>query len=153
MALIPASNEKLLSALAKYLAEQKFDLKALMREILRSETYQRSSTSLAGNAADARFYSHYYTRRLMAEVMHDAIVQVTEVPTKFEWLAGQGGERRSRRSTEHALHCFQHATRLERLDDKILRTRLNGFDHQRLLAHGAAHQHLRVGIAMGAARS
>ena len=31
---------------------------------------------------------------MMAEVLHDAIVQVTEVPTKFEWLAGQGGERR-----------------------------------------------------------
>ena len=31
---------------------------------------------------------------MMAEVLHDAIVQVTEVPTRFEWLAGQGGERR-----------------------------------------------------------
>src|SRR6185436_15376191 len=70
-------------ALAKYLADQKFDLKALMRLILQSETYQRSSQSLAGNAADTRFYSHYYPRRLMAEVMHDAISQITGVPTRF----------------------------------------------------------------------
>jgi hypothetical protein len=79
----PASNEKLLSALAKYLDEQKFDLKALMRVILQSETYQRSSAPLPENAADTRFYSHCYPRRLMAEVLHDAIGQVTSVPTQF----------------------------------------------------------------------
>ena len=80
----PASNEKLLSALATYLADQKFDLKALMRLIMQSEAYQRSSESSPQNFADTRFYSHYYPRRLMAEVMHDAIVQITGVPTQFQ---------------------------------------------------------------------
>jgi hypothetical protein len=79
----PASNEKLLSALAGYLADQKFDLKALMRLILQSETYQRASQPLPENAADTRFYSHHYPRRLMAEVMHDAISQIINVPTQF----------------------------------------------------------------------
>jgi len=79
----PSSNEKLLSALAKYLADQKFDLKALVRAILQSETYQRASEPLKENAADTRFYSHYYPRRLMAEVLHDAVAQVTGVPTQF----------------------------------------------------------------------
>jgi hypothetical protein len=79
----PASNEKLLAALAKYLAEQKFDLKALLRVILQSETYQRSSTPLRENEAESRFYSHWYPRRLMAEVLHDAVVQITGVPTEF----------------------------------------------------------------------
>src|SRR2546423_5513739 len=37
----PASNEKLLGALAGYLVENKYDLKSLMRLILQSETYQR----------------------------------------------------------------------------------------------------------------
>jgi hypothetical protein len=55
----PASNEKLLAAAAKYLAAQKFDLKALMRAILQSETYQRASQSRPENAPDARFYSHF----------------------------------------------------------------------------------------------
>lgn len=90
----PASNEKLLSGLARYLAEQKFDLKALMRLILQSETYQRSSVPLPENAADTRFYSHYYPRRFMAEVMLDAFSQVTGVPSKFpnypeDWRAIQ----------------------------------------------------------------
>jgi hypothetical protein len=85
----PASNEMLLSALSGYLADQHFDLKALMRLILQSATYQRSSqplpdsAGLAGNAADRRFYSRYYPRRLMAEVMLDATSQVTAEPTMF----------------------------------------------------------------------
>jgi len=79
----PASHEALLSAAAKYLAEHKFDLKALMRAILQSETYQRSSVALPENAADQRFYSRYYPRRLMAEVLLDAYAQVTGVPTEF----------------------------------------------------------------------
>ena len=79
----PASNEKLLSAAARYLADQKFDLKALMRAMLQSETYQRSSVALPGNAADQRFYSRYYPKRLMAEVLLDAYSQVSAVPTEF----------------------------------------------------------------------
>jgi hypothetical protein len=80
----PASNEKLLDALANHLADQKFDLKALMREILRSETYQRSSEALPGNKADRRFYSRYYPKRLMAEVLLDALSQATGAPTQFK---------------------------------------------------------------------
>ncbi|MEQ2005230.1 MAG: DUF1549 domain-containing protein [Limisphaerales bacterium] len=79
----PASNEKLLSALAKFLADQRYDLKALMRVILQSETYQRGSEILAGNAAETRYYSRYYPRRLMAEALLDAYSQVTGVPTEF----------------------------------------------------------------------
>jgi hypothetical protein len=80
----PASNEKLLSAAANFLADEQFDLKALMRTILQSETYQRTSAPLPENAADTRFYSRYYPRRLMAEVLLDAVSQVTGVPTEFQ---------------------------------------------------------------------
>jgi hypothetical protein len=80
----PASNEKLLAATAKFLSDQKFDLKALMRAILQSETYQRSSVAVPGNAADTRFYSRYYPRRMMAEVLLDALSQATAAPTKFK---------------------------------------------------------------------
>ena len=79
----PASNEKLLSEAAGFLAKNRFNLKLLMREILRSETYQRSSVALPENKDDTRFYARYYPRRLMAEVMLDAISQVTAVPTSF----------------------------------------------------------------------
>jgi hypothetical protein len=80
----PPSNEALLAALADELVKQRYDLKSLMRLILQSETYQRSGEALPANVADRRFYSHYYPRRLMAEVMLDAVSQVTGAPTAFK---------------------------------------------------------------------
>ena len=80
----PASNEKLLSAAAKYLADQKFDLKVLMRAILQSETYQRTSFPLPENAEDTRFYSHYYPRRMMAEVLLDTLSEATGSAANFK---------------------------------------------------------------------
>jgi hypothetical protein len=86
----PPSNPKLLDALAKHLADGGFDLKALMRTILRSETYQRTSAAQPGNGAERRFYSHYYPRRLMAEVALDALSQVTGAPTEFKQAEERG---------------------------------------------------------------
>lgn len=80
----PASNEELLSAAAKFLAENKYDLKKLMGAILQSEAYQRTSQPLPGNEDETRFYSRYYPKRLMAEVLLDAFSQVTGAPTEFK---------------------------------------------------------------------
>ena len=88
----PASDEALLAASAGFVVENKFDLKALMKAILRSNAYQRSSRPLPGNRSDRRFYSRYYPRRMMAEVLHDAIVQVTEVPTRFDSIGFPGND-------------------------------------------------------------
>lgn len=79
----PPSNPDLLDAAAQFLVDHQFDLKALIREILQSESYQRSSSALPENREEKRFYSRYYPRRLMAEVMLDAISQVTGVPSEF----------------------------------------------------------------------
>ena len=87
----PASNEGLLKAASDYLIGQKFDLKALMRAIMQSNAYQRTSRPLAGNRGEHRFYSRYYPRRMMAEVLHDAIVSVTQVPTRFNSIVVPGG--------------------------------------------------------------
>jgi len=80
----PASNEELLNRAAQFVIEHKYDLKDLMRAILQSETYQRGSEPLPENQADERFYSRYYPRRLKAEVLLDAIAQVTQTPTDFK---------------------------------------------------------------------
>ncbi|MCA9231444.1 MAG: DUF1553 domain-containing protein [Planctomycetales bacterium] len=88
----PASNEELLQTLSDYLIEHQYDLKALVRLILQSETYQRSSQALATNAEDRRFYSRYYPRRLMAEVLLDAISQVSAVPTTFDKISYDGAD-------------------------------------------------------------
>ena len=80
----PPSNAELLDAAAKYLVDHQFDLKELMRTIMLSETYQRSSEAKDGNEVDERFYSHYYPRRLKAELLLDAVSQVTAAPTEFK---------------------------------------------------------------------
>ena len=88
----PASNEPLLAAAAAFVVENKYDLKPLMKAILRSNAYQRSSAPSPGNRADRRAYSRYYPKRMMAEVLHDAIVQVTEVPTRFDSIGFPGND-------------------------------------------------------------
>jgi hypothetical protein len=79
-----ASNEPLFAALCDEIVKQKFDLKALMRTILQSETYQRSSITLPENITDLRYGSHYVPRRLKAEVLLDTVSQVTAAPTTFK---------------------------------------------------------------------
>jgi hypothetical protein len=88
----PASNEELLVRLAQYLSENNFDLKKLTRLILQSSTYQRSSEAIPENAQETRYYSRYYPRRLMAEVLLDAVSQVTEVPTEFSEVTFRGAD-------------------------------------------------------------
>ncbi len=82
----PPSNEELLDALAKDFIKHKYDVKHLIRTIMNSAAYQRSSTPLAQNKADDRFYSRYLIRRLPAEVVLDAYSSVTKVPTAFTQL-------------------------------------------------------------------
>ena len=62
---------------------QHCNVKYLVRMIINSATYQRSSRPLPENVADDRFYSHYLVKRLAAEVILDAYSQVTGVPTPF----------------------------------------------------------------------
>ena len=91
----PPSNPELFEALAEFLHDQQFDLKQLMRLILESNTYQRSSQPLPENKQDQRYYSRYYPKRLSAEVLLDALAQVTDVPSVFNQtqLAGGGTEK------------------------------------------------------------
>jgi hypothetical protein len=83
----PASNAELFDAAARYLVEHGYDLKALVRAILQSATYARSSRPMRENATDERYYSRYYPRRMMAEVLLDAVSQVTGAPTTFAGYA------------------------------------------------------------------
>jgi hypothetical protein len=80
----PPTNEELFSALAKDFIERKFDVKYLIRLIMNSASYQRSSQPLPENVSDDRYYSHYLVRRLSAEVILDVYSQVTGVPTPFK---------------------------------------------------------------------
>jgi hypothetical protein len=80
----PPTNPALWEALRKEFVAKKYNLRHLMKMILTSRAYQLSATTRPGNATDDRFYSHYYARRLPAEVLLDAISDATGVPERFD---------------------------------------------------------------------
>ena len=79
----PPSNDELMNALEADFIKHNFDIKHLIRTIMSSRTYQLSSATNDTNAKDERYYSHFIPRRMPAEVILDALSQVTGVPTKF----------------------------------------------------------------------
>ena len=94
----PPSNPELLDALAKDFVDHKFDLKHLIRTIMNSTAYQLSSEPTAGNVHDQQNYARAYPRRLPAEVMLDAICQVTGTPGELLGSAeGHAGDPTARR--------------------------------------------------------
>ena len=88
----PPSNAALFTALADDFVKNKYDVKHLMRTILNSAAYQRSSKPLKENAADDRFYSRYLVRRLPGEVILDAYSDLTGVATPFDKITSAAGD-------------------------------------------------------------
>jgi Protein of unknown function (DUF1553)/Protein of unknown function (DUF1549) len=82
----PSANDELLDALARDFVTHKFDVKAIMRVILNSRTYQLSAQTNDFNKDDNKYFSHAVTRLLTAEQLLDAICAATEVPEKFPGL-------------------------------------------------------------------
>jgi len=83
----PPVMEPLLDALAKDFVEHGYDLKHLMRTIMRSNLYQLSSLPNDTNLEDTRHFSRAYRRRLPAEVLADAVASVTGVHRRYQGLA------------------------------------------------------------------
>jgi hypothetical protein len=79
----PPSDEALLDWLVADFIAHRYDVKHLIRTIMNSAVYARSSVPVPGNESDTKFLSHYRVKRLPAEVLLDAIARVTEVPTSF----------------------------------------------------------------------
>jgi hypothetical protein len=124
----PASNEELLAAASKYLVDQKYDVKALMRAILQSAAYQQGSFPADGAGADTRNYAQYYPRRLMAEVALDAVSQVAGVPTEFAEIEFPGTDR------EKTTFYAKGTRALQLYDSAVISRFLKAFGrHQRLI--------------------
>jgi hypothetical protein len=94
-----------------------YDVRHLIRTIMRSAAYQRSSKPTAGNEADDRFFSRYLVRRLSAEVILDAYAQVTGVPTPFTHLLTNA------RDSETPYGGFPLGTRALQLPDSLVASR------------------------------
>jgi hypothetical protein len=79
----PPSDGALMDWLVADFREHGHDVRHLIRTIMTSAAYQRSSEPVPGNEGDAKFLSRYVPRRLPAEVLLDAMARVTGVPTPF----------------------------------------------------------------------
>ncbi|WZO97073.1 DUF1549 and DUF1553 domain-containing protein [Isosphaeraceae bacterium EP7] len=79
----PATNPELLDALANHFVASGYDLKAVVRVITQSQTYQLSAMPNASNGIDRQNFSHYYPKRLQAEVLLDALDRLTGSVTDF----------------------------------------------------------------------
>jgi hypothetical protein len=81
----PASNPALLDALAQEVIKDKYDLKALMRTIMSSRIYQLSATPNEWNAGYAQLLPRLSSPS-SAEVITDAVADVTGVPNSYEGM-------------------------------------------------------------------
>ncbi|MFZ4593150.1 MAG: DUF1553 domain-containing protein [Verrucomicrobiaceae bacterium] len=79
----PPTNPDLFDALAKTFIDSGYDLKALVRVITQSHTYQLSSEPNEHNMVDRQAFSHFYPKRMTAEVLLDSIDMVTGSKTDF----------------------------------------------------------------------
>ena len=98
----PASHPELLGALARDFRLSGYDLKHLMRAITRSKTYQLSGDLNPTNREDEVNHSRALPRRLEAEILLDAITQVTGIEEAFavhEYVGG-GTEPRGTRAID-----------------------------------------------------
>ena len=82
----PPVNKELLDELGRRFTEYNYDFKKLVRDICVSRVYQHSTATNETNEKDDRNFSHAALRRVRAEVLLDAITQVTDTKNKFQGL-------------------------------------------------------------------
>jgi hypothetical protein len=79
----PPSNPKLLAFLEKDFVASGYDFKRLYRQILNSKTYQLAAIPQSTSPEAAVNFAYYPLRRLDAEVLIDALDQITGATEKY----------------------------------------------------------------------
>ncbi len=80
----PAAMPAVLDRLARELSDHKFDAKHLLRVVCNSRVYQLASELQPNRDPDGQLCTHRVPRRLTAEMLLDAVSQVTGVPEAFD---------------------------------------------------------------------
>lgn len=79
----PPSNPELLAFLEREFIDSRCDMKYLVRVILNSRTFQLSSLPAQDKPEAATHFAHYPLRRLEAEVLIDALNQITKTRESY----------------------------------------------------------------------
>ncbi len=88
----PPTHPELLERLAREFRGRGHDLRWLMRALVESRVYQASGIAADANRGDRTNYSHSLSRPLDAEVLLDAISDVTGVPETFTTAVSAGAK-------------------------------------------------------------
>jgi hypothetical protein len=109
----PASNPELLNELARRFTAYNYDFKKLVRDVCNSRTYQLSTRPNETNLSDTRNFARSQLRRMRAEVLLDAISQVTNTKNKFQGLplGARAVQIADGKMTNYFLTTFGRATR------------------------------------------
>jgi hypothetical protein len=109
----PPSNPELLDELGKRFTDAKYNFRSIVRDICNSRTYQLSAKSNDTNADDTRNFAKAGIRRMRAEVLLDAVNQVTSTKDKFRGLplGARAVEIVDGRTSTYFLTTFGRATR------------------------------------------
>ena len=83
----PATNPELLDYLTQEFVKSGFDMRAMLKMMAKSRTYQLSVATNKWNADDKINYSHALPKRLQAEVLYDALHRVTGSTSRIPGLA------------------------------------------------------------------
>lgn len=94
------SHPELLDELARQFADHKFDVKYLVRAIVLSRTYQRTSAVPDGSPTDPRLFAHMAVKGLSPEQLFDSLAQATGWQERLDdnsrrrvFVIGGGGAR------------------------------------------------------------
>jgi hypothetical protein len=79
----PPSNPALLDALAADFVASGFDVRHIVRQIATSRVYQLDSVPTDANRSDRQNFARFYGRRIIAEVLLDAVDQACGTRTAF----------------------------------------------------------------------
>jgi len=82
----PPVSVELLDELASRMISYGYDFKQFVRDVCNSRIYQLSTQTNPTNEGDLTNFSHAALRRIRAEVLLDAITQVTDTKDKFRGL-------------------------------------------------------------------
>ena len=109
----PASNPELLEELGKRFTDSNYNFKKLVRDLCASRTYQLTPKSNSTNLEDTRNFAKGSIRRLRAEILLDAITQVTATKNRFRGLpeGSRAVEIADGRTTTYFLTTFGRASR------------------------------------------
>lgn len=102
------SHPELLDELARQFTDHRYDLKYLIRAIVSSQAYQRTSAVSSSSNEDPRLFGHMNIRGLSAEQLFDSLAEVTEFENTRRGVAGRLNDGNNLTPRQQFLARFSH---------------------------------------------